>query len=136
MPRVSKEVQHNVLINPTQSKIIYFLNIEPDNSNGLFKRDIGKTQSVIYRQLVRLADDNEKYIISSDVKKNAYQVNYPKLIEEFIKHSGREILSYEFDMIKTLMSSDKFKTLKEIFIFVENYSYYQEEYQKIRDSSK
>lgn len=75
----------NEIKNPIVFTILKELSIEEDNSNGLSLK-LKKNQAGIYNQLIKLNKEENKYVISSNYKKNAYQINYRKIIEEFLKY--------------------------------------------------
>lgn len=121
------------LKNQISYEIILNLSVSANNSNGL-STIINRSQGAIYSQLIKLAE--EKYIIPSDVKKNAYQVNYIKLIEEYNNFCNNTCSEKEIDMIKTCMKSKEFKTIQEIFDFVKTYTDYHTKYKIIENTCK
>ena len=78
----------NEIDNLVVFEIIQGLILSPNNSNGLSKV-LGKNQAGVYNQLKILKEKN--YIISSNIKKNAYQVNYSKIIYEFILYIDEKL---------------------------------------------
>jgi hypothetical protein len=77
-----------LLQNKAYCDIIFYLIIEEDNSFGLAKR-MSKTQGIIWRHLQKLADD--KLIISSEEKKNAYSVNLNEIQKKFIQYLNKRV---------------------------------------------
>lgn len=107
MSRVSQNISENIILNPTYNEILNFIAIFPDNSSGLNKRGINKAQSVIYRQLNKL--NKENYIISFDGKRNAYTINYKKILSDFYDFFKTKILN-EYELSKnsfTIINNQK-----------------------------
>lgn len=117
----------NEIDNLVVFEIIQGLILSPNNSNGLSKV-LGKNQAGVYNQLKILKEKN--YIISSNIKKNAYQVNYSKIIYEFILYIDEKLKDnydptpnspFEMDPIhKTLIFKELWENNNEyIVIFLE-----------------
>lgn len=91
MVKVSLDVSKNPLKNPSHSKILIYLSKKPNNAVGLIGLNIGRTQSVLSRQLQKL--ENEKFVYEIDLntkgkgKKKFYDINYRLLFEYFLLFS-------------------------------------------------
>jgi len=92
-----------VLKNNTYCKWLYLLAVEPDNSSGLAKRD-KKAPSIAWEQVQLLY--KEGYIKPNNTKKNAYEVDWGKVISEFLAHAQQ--VAHHKSNITTEIATNKY----------------------------
>ncbi len=81
-----------VLKNTAFSPILFALAEKEDNSCGVSKR-IGKSQAVVYRQLIYL--ESEGYVRRGRLKKNSFVLALDKIMEDY-----SEFLTFHFNKTK------------------------------------